>query len=161
RLKSSAAYRSHEQLADVQRHVEDLAVARQRAEATVLDEDRAEARRRAEWERAVVDSRDARARTSRLVAELAADAEAAGIPWRDGDADAGGLAPRLSARSQARRADVQAVRAQVDRLGQAERERAQAEEAHRAARAAVDDAAAAEAQAETAVQAARQQTLDG
>jgi uncharacterized protein (TIGR02680 family) len=160
RLKSSAAYRSHEQLADVQRHAEDLATAWQRADAVADEEGRAEGRRRAEWERALVDSRDARTRAGRLASELAADAEAAGIPWTDGDAEAAGLAARLSARSQARRADVQAVRAQADRHAQAERERAQADEAHRAARAAVDDAAAGEAQAETAVRAARQQTLE-
>jgi hypothetical protein len=149
RLKSSAAYRSHEQLADVHRHAEDLAAARHRADAVAGEEERAEDRRRAEWERALVDSRDAWARAGRLAAELAADAEAAG------------LAARLSARSQTRRADVHAVRAQADRHTEAERERSQADEAHRAARAAVDEAAAAEAQAETAVQAARQQTVEG
>ena len=161
RLKSSAAYRSHEQLADVQRHAEDLAAARQRADAAADEEQRAEGRRRAEWERALVDTRDARARAGRLAAELATDAEAAGIPWTDGDTDATGLAARLSARSQARRADVQTVRAQADRHAQAERERTQADEAQRAARAAVDDAAAAEAQAETGVRAAREQALEG
>ncbi len=160
RLRSSAAYRSHEQLADLQRHVEDLAAARQRADVVVADEEQVEARRRVEWERAQGDSRDARARAGRLATELAVDAEAAGIPWADGDAEAGGLTARLSARSQVRRADVQAVRGQVAQLAQAERERAQAEEAHRAARAAVDDAIAAEEQAETAVQAARQQALE-
>jgi uncharacterized protein (TIGR02680 family) len=160
RLKSSAAYRSHEQLADVQRHVEDLAAARQRADDAAADEQRAEARRRAERERALVESHDEQTRLSRLAADLAADAEAAGIPWSDGDAYPDGLPARLSARSQARRADVRAVRAQADRLATAERERTQADEAYRAARAAVDDAAAAHAQAETAVRAARQQAVD-
>ena len=65
RLKSSAAYRSHEQLADVQRHAEDLAAARQRADGVADDEERAQARRRAEWERALVDSRRGRARSWR------------------------------------------------------------------------------------------------
>ncbi|MBX6358400.1 MAG: TIGR02680 family protein, partial [Micromonosporaceae bacterium] len=132
RLKSSAAYRSHEQLADVQRHLEDLAAARQRADDAAADEQRAEARRRAERERALVESRDEQTRLSRLAADLAADAEAAGIPWSDGDAHPDGLPARLSARSQARRADVRAVRAQADRLATADRERTQADEASRA-----------------------------
>jgi uncharacterized protein (TIGR02680 family) len=161
RLKSSAAYRSHEQLADLQRHVEDLLAARRRADDAESHEGQAAARRREEADRAQADSRDAQARVGRLATELYAEAETAGIAWADGDARPDGLPTRLAARLAERRDDIRAVRAQAERLGQAERERARDAETHSDARAAAEDATAAAATAEAAVQAARQQALDG
>jgi uncharacterized protein (TIGR02680 family) len=160
-LKSSAAYRSHEQLADLERHAEDLDAAARRAETGAAEEDAAAARRRAEWERALVAARDARAQIGRLATELTGDAQAAGIAWAEVDAAADGLAARIAARAAGRRDDVKVVRHHADQLDRAEHEHARAADADRSARAAVDDAAAAEAQAETAVQAARQHTVDG
>jgi len=156
RLKDSAAYRSHEQLADLQRHVEDLASAVRRGDDAAVDAHDAAGRRRSEWERALVASRDARALTDRLSTELSIDAEAAGLAWADSDAAAGGLTARIAARVAGRRADVRTVREHAERLGHAEREHTRAAEADHAARAAVDDAAAAEAEAEAAVRAARE-----
>jgi uncharacterized protein (TIGR02680 family) len=160
-LKSSAAYRSHEQLADLERHAEDLSAAAGRADGAVTQEAGTAARRRSEWERDLVAARDARAQTGRLAAELAGDAEAAGISWTDGDAAADGLGARVSARAAGRRDDVTTVRHHADRLGRAEREHVRAVEAARSAAAAVEDATAAEVAAEEAVQAARGHIIDG
>src|SRR4051812_19802485 len=160
-LKSSAAYRSHEQLADLERHAEDLSAAVRRADGVVAQEEDTAARRRSDWERDLVAARDARAQTERLAAELVGDAEAAGIGWTDRDADADGLGSRVSARTAARRDDVTAVRQHADRLGRAEREHTRAAEAARSAAAAVEDATAAELAAEEAVQAARGHIVDG
>jgi uncharacterized protein (TIGR02680 family) len=160
RLKDSAAYRSHEQLADLQRHVEDLASAARRDNEAAANAADAAGRRRGEWERAVLASRDTRAVADRLVTELAVEAEAAGITWAEGDASVDGLTTRIAARVAGRRADVTAVRHHAERVRQAEREHTRAAEADRAARAAVDDAAAAETEAEVAVQVAREQALD-
>ena len=80
-LTSSAAYQSQKQLADLERHVHDLAQAAQTTAAAVSVEQATTARRRAEWERAGVASADAHAATDRLAAELGRDAEVAGIPW--------------------------------------------------------------------------------
>lgn len=161
RLKDSAAYRSHEQLADLQRHVEDLASAARHADEAAGNADATTGRRRGEWERALVASRDARALTDRLGTELAGDAEAAGIAWTEGDAASEGLATRVAARAAGRRADVRTVRQFADRFGQAEREHARAAEADRSARIAVEDAAVAEAEAGAAVLTARDRTIAG
>ena len=160
-LKSSVAYRSHEQLADLERHAEDLSAALGRAESVVTQEDGTAARRRSDWERELVVARDARAQVGRLAAELAGDAEAGGIDWTTDDAAADGLGTRVSARAAARRDDVTAVRMHADRLGQAEAEHVRAAETARAASAAVEDATAAEVAAEQAVHAAREQIVDG
>ncbi|MDT5037205.1 MAG: hypothetical protein QOE03_2390, partial [Micromonosporaceae bacterium] len=161
RLKDSAAYRSHEQLADLQRHVEDLTSAARRGDEAATNADDAAGRRRKEWERALVASRDARKLIDRLATELAVDADAAGIAWADCDAAGDGLATRVAARAAGRRADVRTVRQLADRLDRAEREHARAADVDRSARAAVEDAAAAAAQAEAAVRAAREHILDG
>jgi uncharacterized protein (TIGR02680 family) len=156
-LKSSAAYQSHEQLADLQRHVHDLAAAATAAGATIAAERSTVDRRRADLERAGAVARDARATVHRLAGELALDAESAGIAWSTSDGDGTGLAARVSARVLARRDDVRAVREQALRLAQAERDHARAAEEAAAAAAAVDDALRDERRAEDAVGAARRQ----
>ncbi|MGI5246483.1 TIGR02680 family protein [Dactylosporangium sp. CA-139066] len=154
RLKNSAAYRSHEQLADLERHVHDLGKAARDAQATVRAEETTEQRRRGEREQAAVAARDARAQVSRLADEVASDAHLAGIDWGDGAADVDGLQARLTARSTARRDDLRAVHDHMDRLAQADRDHERAAEADRGARAASDDAALAETQAAEAAQSA-------
>ncbi|MEU4243573.1 TIGR02680 family protein [Actinoplanes sp. NPDC026619] len=161
RLKSSAAYRSHEQLADLERHVHDLAGATHRADEAVAAERTTAGKRQAESTRAAAAAHDAQAKVGRLVTDLTAAAETGGVEWRAGDADADGLATRLSARSQARRTDVRTVRGLADRLAEAEREHTRAAEADRAARAAVDDAITEEENAAAAVATAQEQTTAG
>lgn len=90
RLKESAAYRSHEQLADLERHVEDLATASVRADEASRDEGAVATRRQAESEQAGRAGRDATAHVERTATGLADDAAAAGIPWAPADAVAGG-----------------------------------------------------------------------
>ncbi|MFG2038920.1 TIGR02680 family protein [Dactylosporangium sp. NPDC048998] len=160
RLKSSAAYRSHEQLADLERHVDDLAGAARDAEAAVRVEETTEQRRRGERERAAVAARDSQALVSRLADEVAGDAHLAGIDWGEGAADVDGLPARLAARSTARRDDLHTVREHVARLAQADRDHERAAEADRAARAASDDAALAESQAAAAVANAHTALID-
>jgi uncharacterized protein (TIGR02680 family) len=159
RLKGSAAYRSHEQLADLERHVEDLASAAKRAEVAVREEQSVAQRRLGERDRALLASRDASGRAGRLSAELAADAEAAGIAWTPPDASAKGLAARIGARSTGRRADVKAVRQLADRSAQADRDHSVAAATARAARVAVDDAVDAQTRAVDAVTRARDAVL--
>ncbi|SDT66799.1 TIGR02680 family protein [Actinoplanes derwentensis] len=158
RLKSSAAYRSHEQLADLERHVHDLGEAARRADEVVRAEQEGAGRRRADSVRAAATAHDARSRVNRVTTDLVVEAEAGGIEWRAGDADSGGLAARLAARSAARREDVRAVRELAGRLTEAEREHVRASEIDRAARAAVEDATSAEEQAGDALEVAREQT---
>jgi uncharacterized protein (TIGR02680 family) len=160
RLKSSAAYRSHEQLADLERHVHDLAGAAHRADEAVAAERTTAEKRQAESVRAAAAAQDAQALVSRLVTDLVTEAETGGVEWRAGDADADGLTTRLSARSQARRADVRTVRGLADRLGEAEREHTRAAEADRSARAAVDDAIIEEENAAVAAEEARERTAE-
>ncbi|MET7422413.1 TIGR02680 family protein [Dactylosporangium sp. NPDC005555] len=154
RLKSSAAYRSHEQLADLERHVRDLVGAARDADAAVGVEETAERRRRADRERAAVAARDGLAQVGRLADDVAADAQLAGIDWGDGAADADGMPARLAARSTARRDDLRAVRERVASTVRADDDHARATEADRAARAAMDDAALAESRAAAAVETA-------
>ncbi|BCL15433.1 TIGR02680 family protein [Micromonospora sagamiensis] len=154
-LKASAAYQSHEQLADLERHVHDLAEAAERADEAVTAEETTVARRRAEWERATVAARDARAAADRLAAELLLDAETAGITWSADDAAPDDLAARVTARVAARRDDVRAIRAQVARHDQAERDHSRAAADAAAATAAVADAEQTERRAEDAVAQAR------
>ncbi|MEQ4301703.1 TIGR02680 family protein [Plantactinospora sp. B6F1] len=154
-LKASAAYQSHEQLADLERHVHDLAETAERADDAVAAEETTVARRRTEWERATVAARDARAAADRLAAELALDAEAAGITWSADDAAPDDLAARITARAAGRRDDVRALRAQVARHGQAERDHSRAATEATAAADAAADAEQAERHAEDAVAQAR------
>ncbi|MEJ3745483.1 TIGR02680 family protein [Actinomycetes bacterium KLBMP 9797] len=160
-LKSSAAYRSHEQLADLERHVRDLAAAARRAAETVRGERTTVARRRAEWERASAAAREAEATVHRVAADLLLDAEAAGIPWATEDANSADLAARISARVSGRRDDVRAVREQASRLAQAERDHVRAARDVAAAAAAVVDAERAERAAEAAVEHARRDVTAG
>lgn len=159
-LKASAAYQSHEQLADLQRHVHDLAEAAGRAGEAVVAEESAVARRRTEWERATVATREARAAVDRLAADLVLDAETAGIAWSADDAAADDLAARITARAAARHDDVRAVREQVTRHGQAERDHARAVAEAAAATAAAADAEQAERRAEDEVAQARARLRD-
>ncbi|WP_033339734.1 SbcC/MukB-like Walker B domain-containing protein [Catenuloplanes japonicus] len=161
RLKGSAAYRSHEQLADLERHVHDLSAAAARALAAVTAEETAAGRRRDEQDRAESESREARAAAGRLATGLAAEAETAGIVWAAADAEPDGLATRLSARAEARRADVLAVRTAADRLTEAERDHARAVDADRAARDAVDRATDDEQQAISHLAQTQEQTAAG
>ncbi|ASW53203.1 TIGR02680 family protein [Plantactinospora sp. KBS50] len=156
RLKGSAAYRSHEQLADLERHVHDLAEAAERSGTAVAAERSVLERRRAESERAEQSARDARGQLARLAEEIAADARTGGVPWSGADAAADGLAARIVARSTARRDDLRAVRAGADRLTQAQRDHESAAGADRTARTQVEEATAAEEQAGTVVQVARE-----
>ena len=160
RLKSSAAYRSHEQLADLQGHVHDLADAARRDETTATDEAATVTRRRGEWQRAVRASADATGEVQRLADDLSLDAEAAGISWHGDDSGAPGLTDRIAARVEARRADVRVVRDLVNRFASAESDHVRAAEADRAARAAVDDATATHAAAEAALAATRGEVVD-
>ncbi|MFG1608570.1 TIGR02680 family protein [Actinoplanes sp. NPDC049265] len=160
RLKNSAAYRSHEQLADLERHVHDLADAARRADRQVEAERDTAGRRRAESERSAAALHEARAKVGRVTAELASEATAGGVEWQAGDADADGLATRLASRSAARRADVRAIRELADRAAEAEREHVRAADADRAARAASEDASAAEEQTGAALDVAREHTAE-
>jgi uncharacterized protein (TIGR02680 family) len=156
-LKSSEAYRSHEELAGLERHVADLAAAVTSRDETVAAEQAATARRRGEWERAETGARDAHATAHRLAGELAADAGTAGIAWSAEDGDGTGLATRVSARVSARRDDVRAVREQAGRLAQAERDHARAAQELSAAQESETSAEAQERAAGTAVGESRQQ----
>jgi uncharacterized protein (TIGR02680 family) len=156
-LRSSAAYQSHEQLADLERHVRDLSAAAERSAAAVRAERAAVARRHDEWERAAAGARDAETVVQRLTADLQLDAEAAGIPWTAEDARRDGLATRVSARVSARRDDVRAVREQAARLLQAERDHTRAAQDSAAAAAAAEEAERTEQIAEAAVDESRRQ----
>ncbi|MFR9779404.1 TIGR02680 family protein [Micromonospora sp. MS34] len=156
-LKSSAAYQSHEQLADLERHVHDLAEAAERARRSVTVEQDAAGRRRGEWERAVLATRDARAAAERLAADLLLDAETAGIAWTAADGIPEGLPARLAARAGARRDDVRAVREQADRHAQAERDHARAAADAAGAADALTEAEQADQRAERALTDARGQ----
>jgi uncharacterized protein (TIGR02680 family) len=153
-LKSSAAYQSHEQLADLERHVHDLSRAAAAAAAMVETERTAFGRRRGELERSGAEVRDARAAARRLAADLALDAEAAGISWSAEDAGAA-VAQRASALVAARRDDVRAVREHAARSAQAQRDHEHAAREAAAARAAVEEAEQRERDAEAAVADAR------
>ncbi|MEU4692296.1 TIGR02680 family protein [Actinoplanes sp. NPDC023714] len=158
RLKGSAAYRSHEQLADLERHVADLAKAATAAEVLVTSEQQTARRRQDESVKAAATAQDAHAKTGRVVADLASEAEIGGLTWSSTDAREDGLVTRLAARSEARRDDVRAVRELAARLTDAEREHVRAAEADRDARAAADDAALAEQEAAEMVETAKEQT---
>jgi uncharacterized protein (TIGR02680 family) len=160
-LKSSAAYRSHEQLADLERHVADLAAAAASRTEAVAAERSAADRRRGEWERAESGSRDARATLHRLAGELATDADAAGIGWAPEDGAGEALAARVSARVSARRDDVRVVRERAARLAQAARDQARASSELATAEQVATGAEAAERDAEAAVGQARRQAATG
>lgn len=158
RLKGSAAYRSHEQLADLERHVGDLAAAAGRAGERVRAELNGTERRRAEWREAVTGVEDARGRAARTATALSAEAVGAGVPWQAADAQADRLAARVSARTEARRADVTAVRSAAGLLDTAEKEHTRAARDDRSARDAAETAVAAEAAADTALDLAVERT---
>jgi uncharacterized protein (TIGR02680 family) len=160
-LKASKAYQSHQQLADLQRHVQDLAQAAAAAAATVDEERSSAERRRLDRERAGAEALQAGAAVHRLAADLALDAETAGIAWTGSDAAAGGLAERVSARVTARRDDVRAVREQAARLGQAQRDHARAAQDAAAATAALEQAQREQEHAEAAAEQARAQARAG
>jgi uncharacterized protein (TIGR02680 family) len=157
-LKSSVAYQSHEQLADLRRHVADLDRAAASARQTVSAEHSAAERRRGELEQAGAALAQARGTANRLAADLAADAEVAGIAWTTADAAADGLAGRVGARETERRDDIETVRRHAVRLAQAERDHEKAADDAAAAQAAVAEAEDRERLAETAVEAARDRT---
>ncbi|GAA2676564.1 TIGR02680 family protein [Actinoplanes palleronii] len=158
RLKGSAAYRSHEQLADLERHVTDLAKAARDADELADGERATAGKRQSESVKAATAAQDGRARTGRIAAALAAEAESGGLDWHTADAAPDGLATRLAARSETRRADVRAVRGLADRLAEAERDHVRSADADRDARAAVDDAITAERGAAEALGVARRET---
>ncbi|MFI5955657.1 TIGR02680 family protein [Cryptosporangium sp. NPDC051539] len=158
RLKGSAAYRSHEQLADLKRHVHDLVAAARRAQAAVAAEQATTDRRLGENDRAQTAAADARSSVARCAADVTAEAGAAGIDWQTEDAELEGLPPRLTARAETRRADVTAVRSAADRLVQAERDHTRAVDEDRAAREATEAAADAEGRAASALVEVREQT---
>lgn len=158
RLKGSAAYRSHEQLADLERHVDDLAAAAGRAGERVGTERAGAGRRRTEWQQAVTAVEDARARSARTATALSAEAVSAGVQWQPDDAQAAQLAARAAARVEARRADVTAVRLSANRCDAAEKEHTRAAEDDRRVRDAAEDAVAVEAAAATALELALERT---
>jgi uncharacterized protein (TIGR02680 family) len=154
-LRSSAAYQSHEQLADLQRHVADLDRAATAAQRTVATERATADKRRGEQERAGTTLAQARAAAHRLATGLATDAEMARIAWAAADASVDGLTDRVTARATGRRDDVEAVRKQAGRLAQAERDHAKAAADAAVAQAAVEEAEQREQAAEEVVGIAR------
>jgi uncharacterized protein (TIGR02680 family) len=159
-LKASTAYQSHEQLAGLQRHVQDLAAAAGRAQAGTAIEKSTLDNRQRELTGAEAEAADATAAVTRLVTELASEAESAGIPWVAADAEPVGLATRLSARVTARLDDVRAVREHAARLAQAERDHAKASLDASAASAATAQAEQDEQSAEVALAASRSQARE-
>lgn len=157
-VKSSHAYRSRQQLADLERHVHDLATAAEQATAAVAAEQQVVSRRRAEAERAAAEEHETATAAHRLGIELAADAEAAGIAW-DAAPATGELAAAVSAAVTARRDDVRAVRSCSGRLAEAEGVHARASQDAQEAAAVVADAEHQQQEAATAVAQARSQLL--
>ncbi|HZM77349.1 MAG TPA: TIGR02680 family protein [Candidatus Limnocylindrales bacterium] len=155
RLKGSTAYRSHEQLADLKRHVEDLAGAVKRAGSAMARERQAAEDRDSELQAAQAQSADAAAHVARILRALAVEAENAGIAWTPEDSEAAGFVERTAARVTARGDDIREVRAKASAFHQAERDHARAVEALSGATAAAIDAEQAEQAAEAAVGGAR------
>ena len=155
RLKSSAAYQSHEQLADLERLVRELAESAERAGAAVAARRSQAARRRDELAAAEKRLVHAEAEAARAAEAFARDAEDAGIAWSVADAESDGFVQRVAARVAARRDDVAAVRAASARLEQSERDRGRASQAVARARTAVDEAEAVEQAALARVEGAR------
>ncbi|MDT5026008.1 MAG: hypothetical protein QOE61_2434, partial [Micromonosporaceae bacterium] len=144
RLKTSTAYQSVEQLADLDRLVRELAEAAVRAHAD-RDARRAQATKRTqELTAARRVAADLDAEAARLARTLAEEADAAGIAWTADDSQSEGFATRVTARVAERRDDLTAVRAAAQRLGHAERDRARASDALERATAAADAADRAE-----------------
>jgi uncharacterized protein (TIGR02680 family) len=121
-LKSSAAYRSHEQLEDLRRHVHDLALELTRARAASAREATAVDVRSAELAVAEQESGEADQAVHRFVGQLSTEAETAGIPWSATDAEPAGFPTRSGGRVVARREDIRVVRQCIDQLAQAERD---------------------------------------
>ncbi|WP_211370247.1 TIGR02680 family protein [Nonomuraea turkmeniaca] len=154
-LKSSAAYQAVEQLADLERLVRTCA----ETAATAVTQ----------WERRAATTRKARvqlssaqreltelaAAVSRTSADLAAEAAAAGIAWRPGDAERGGFADRVGGRVAARAGDLRAVREALATVQKAEQARDLSKVALDQAMTALARAEAAEAEAAQAVAEAR------
>jgi uncharacterized protein (TIGR02680 family) len=147
-LQDSAAYRSHQQLEDLRRHVQDLRAAAERADATVT-------RHRASVERLAVEldaarrtSHDADTAVRQLVTDVSTHAESAGIDWSGAKIDPiapgvpDGWAQQTAASTIARRDDIHAVRAGLRQVDQAETDRSRADRDTITARQAVDVAEA-------------------
>ena len=144
RLKTSTAYQSVEQLADLDRLVRELAEAANRAR-TDLDARQAQTVKRThELTAARQAAADLDAEAARQTRTLAEEADAAGIAWAAEDSLPEGLATRVTARVAARRDDLTAVRVSVARLDHAERDRTRAYDALARATTAAQDADRAE-----------------
>jgi uncharacterized protein (TIGR02680 family) len=156
RLKSSSAYRSHEQLADLKRHVQTLADAAERAVAEAAREQRARADRQADLARAEKDAADSAAQVARLLRTVTDEAEEAGLPWSPPDNDSTGFAVRAKARVTQRRDDIQVVRRAVALVERAELDHGRAAEAATDAAGATERAVEAERTAESVVLGARE-----
>jgi len=140
RLRSSAAYQSHEQLADIQRHLSDLEREHVRATSTVTREKRAVAAADIAVTGAQQALTTAEAQVSRHGDDLRDAAETAGIDWSSQDARPAGFADRAAARVTARLDDIRAVRTRAAEAATAELARAAAEKTLGDAVAAVDQA---------------------
>ncbi len=155
RLKTSAAYQSAGQLADLERLVLQIQEAAAHARGELAAR-RVQTTRRAEElaaaQRGLLDLEN---EASRLARNLAEEAEAAGIAWLAEDAEPDGFAVRLAGRVTARQADVAAVRVAAERLARAERDRDKAADALARARTAAADAESAELAAAARVEEVR------
>ncbi|MEU8004165.1 TIGR02680 family protein [Catellatospora sp. NPDC049111] len=151
RLKSSTAYQSHEQLADLRRHAADLArIAAQSATAAAREESAAR-NRLLELEVAQRQSADAASQVTRLLRTVADEAEQSGVAWTAADSEPEGFGTRAAGRITARRDDIRVLRAGAAAVAQTERDHAKSADAAAKAATDVDTAEADEQAAETAV----------
>ncbi len=157
RLKSSTAYQSHEQLADLKRHAVDLARVATAAATTATREGSAAMQRHGEWQAALGHHAEARTQIDRLLRELMGEAEEAGITWTAEDQEPQGFATRARGRLTARDHDVQMVRTKAAVLAQAERDRAKAADVAARTVADLETAEQAERVAEATVEDSREQ----
>ncbi|WP_117213001.1 TIGR02680 family protein [Allorhizocola rhizosphaerae] len=155
RLKSSTAYQSHEQLADLKRHAADLARIATQATAAATREEHAALNRQTELETARRHSADASTQIARLLRALAGEAEESGIEWAAADSESEGFARRAKGRTAARRDDIRILRAKAAALEQAERDHAKAADAASKAAADTEAAEQAELRAEAGVEQSR------
>ena len=146
-LKASSAYAAVEQMGDLERLVRTCAQNADEARAELGRRQEATARARSDSERAGVVLADLAAIVTRTAADLADHAAQAGVGWQPADAEASGLAQRVSARVAARLENVRAVRA-------ADAEYRKATQARDLARIALDRAGQSLAEAERAEESA-------
>src|SRR6185312_5489038 len=146
-LKDSDAYKAHEQLADLQKLVAELAGALAGARSRHSARTRARGAAEADAARAGGLVAQLRTEAGRLAHELADDAADAGLAWSADDVLPPGFDDRVAARVATRDDDLRAVRAAVAELGAAEHARRLAAEAMDAADAAVLTTTAGDAQA--------------